>query len=387
MNTVDIAPKKSKKFLLYILAFAAIVAISYFAFLYFKGFAAKAQNGQMLGEMPVNVVKLSKQNIDNFEELPARISAAESAEIRPQVDGVILKILFKEGGKVTKGEQLYQVDPAPYEANYNSAKADLEKAKANFAALNAKNKRYEELIKTESVSKQEFDDNKAEMLGAKADVEVARAAMEKQKIYLDYTKVFSPIAGYISKTLVKRGSLVSAGQSQALAIVTQLDPIFVDIQIPSEDLMRFKSQIATQEKVEVEIILNDGSIYPHKGEFQFSEVNVDPDTSAVSLRALFDNTENILLPGSFVKVKIKTSNSDVILIPQKMTSRNPDGNLSVFVVNEQNIITPTIINITREVGNNWIVKDGVKEGDLIVADGFQKIKPSLKVKPILLETK
>lgn len=377
---------KVKKIIFISLIFIIALPAAYFSFIYFK--KANAQ-GQMPGmpEPQVNVITLQKQKFDDFEELPARVVTVESAEVRPQVNGIITKILFKEGSKVNKGDQLYQIDPSQIQADYNIAKADLEKAKANLEAVSAKNKRYRELIQTDSISKQEYDDIMATFAAAKADVEVAKAAADKAKVYLDYTKVFAPIDGYISKTFITRGSLVSAGQAESLATITQLDPIYVDIQRPSEDIADFKNQVAGKDKVEVDLVMSDGTIYPHKGTLQFSEVNVDPTTSAVSLRAKFDNPENALLPGSFVQAKVKINTEDALLIPQKITTRNPDGSLSVWVVNEQSVANPVIISVAKASETNWIVKGGIKEGDTIVVDGFQKLAPNSKVKIISPEEK
>lgn len=335
----------------------------------------------------VLALKIAKQNVDDFEEMPGRTSAYRFAEIRPQVDGIIIKRLFIEGSKVEKGQQLYQIDPAPYLATYDSAKADLQKTIANFEAIKAKNIRFKKLIEVEAVSKQEFDDVKASLAAAQADVAIAKAVVQKAKIYLDYTKVLAPISGNIGKSVVTEGSLVSANQVQILATITQLDPIYVDLEKSSEDLAQFKNEIAGRNNVSADLYLSDGTIYPHSGVLQFSEVNIDPSTSSVSLRALFDNPEQTLLPGSFVKVRIKTSTQNAILVPQKAVVRGADGSSSVWIVDEKNQVKPTSITTVKAIGNNWLISEGLKEGDAVVIEGLQKIAPGTVVKPIFSNEK
>lgn len=377
--------KTAKKIFYIIFAILIFISGTYFGSSHFS----QAKNPGAAKHPPTQVLalKLYAQNIDDFEELPGRTSAYRYAEIRPQVDGIILKRLFTEGSVVKKGTQLYQIDDAPYKANYNSAKADLQKAQANLETIKAKNARFKKLIEEDAISKQEYDDIKATLAQATADVAIAKATMEKAKIYLNYTKVLAPIDGRISKSLTTEGALVSANQTQNLTTITQLDPIYVDIERASEDLVNFKNKISTQDKVSVELYLNDGTIYNQTGTLQFSEVNVDPSTSAVGLRAIFDNPDQTLLPGSFVKARIKISSENVVLVPQKATSRGPDGSLNVWIIDSSNTTKPVPIKTIKAIGNNWLVSEGVKDGDVIVLEGFQKIMPGAVVSPSFGEVK
>ncbi len=381
----DLKNNKTAKKILYVLAFVLVFAGgAYSSYLHLKSSIAASLPKPAV---PVLAMKLTSENIDDFEELPGRTSAYRFAEIRPQVDGIIIKRFFTEGGEVKKGQQLYQIDPAPYQANYDSAKADLQKAEANLATTKAKNERFKKLIEIDAISKQEFDDIKATYAQANADVAIAKAALNKTKIYLDYTKVLAPISGRISKSLVTEGSLVSANQEQILTNITQLDPIYVDIERASEDLIDFKSKTSNQANTTVEVYLNDGSLYKQKGTLEFTEVNVDPSTSSVGIRALFDNPDETLLPGSFVKTRLKISNEDVVLVPQKATTRNQDGTLSVWIIDEQNKTRPVQVKPLKTIGNNWVIKDGLKDGDVIVLEGFQKIMPEAAVVPSFEEKK
>jgi membrane fusion protein (multidrug efflux system) len=333
----------------------------------------------------VNVIKLYPQIVSNVEEMPGRASAYRFAEIRPQVEGIIIRRLFTEGSNITKGQQLYQIDPAPYLASYNSAKADLQKARAIFEAAKAKNARYEKLVKIQAVSQQEYDEVKSSLASANAGVEIAKAELQKAEIYLEYTRVLAPISGRIGKSEVTEGSLVSANQAEILTTITQLNPIYVDIVRSSEDFTRFQNDISGKSQIEIDLYLSNGMLYNHRGTLQFAEVNVDPSTSSVEMRAIFDNPDNTLLPGSFVKARIQTNSKNAILIPQKATFRNPDGTLMVWLVDEKNKVNPKPIKTLKAIGGNWLVESGVKAGDIIVIEGLQKIAPGTLVKPVFEE--
>lgn len=373
--------KFNKKIYIALIAIAVVLGIYFFI---------KSKNGygqNMAKPTPaVNVITIKSQDAEDFEEMPGRTSAYRFAEVRPQVDGIIIKRFFTEGSKVEQGDQLYQIDPAPYQATYNSAKADFQKATANLDAVRAKSDRFKKLIEVEAVSKQEFDDVKASLASAQAEVAITKAAMQKAKIYLDYTKVFAPISGRISKSLVTEGSLVSANQAQILTTITQLDPIYVDVSKASEELASFQNKIAGKDQVPVDLYLSDETLYNHQGTLQFSEVNVDPSTSSVGLRAIFDNPDQVLLPGSFVRARVKININNVILVPQKSAVRNPDGSLIVWLVGEKNKVKPQPIKVTKAIGNNWLVAEGLKDGDVIVVEGLQKIAPDAVVKPVFEST-
>lgn len=334
------------------------------------------------GQAPaVTVETLALQSITHEEELPGRTSAFKVAEIRPQVSGVIMERSFTEGGYVTEGQQLYQIDPALYRAAYESARADLQRARANVQAVQAKERRYAELVEIDAVSRQEYDDIKASLAQARADIAVAEANVTTAKVNLDYTKVYSPIDGRIGKSSVTEGALVTANQAEVLAKVTQLDPIYVDMQQSSTELMRIRGELGEEENLPVHLLLEGGKRYPHEGTLQFSEVTVDATTGSVQLRALFPNPEGVLLPGLFVQAQVVLGEEEVLLVPQKAAIRNPDGQLNVWLLAADNTVSPVPIETVREYEDMWIVAGGVKAGDTIVTEGFQKIQPGVNVTP------
>lgn len=329
---------------------------------------------------PVSTVTLQKEKIVSSVRLPGRTVAYKVAEIRPQVSGVIMARTFKEGGIVKEGQQLYQIDPALYRAAYESAKADLQRARANVQAVQAREKRYGELVELDAVSKQEYDDIKAELAQARADIAVAEANLARAKINLDYTKVYSPISGRIGKSVVTEGALVTANQAEALARVTQLDPIYVDMSQSSAELMRIRNQLGEgEEKLAVTLELEGGKPYGHEGVLQFSEVTVDATTGSVQLRALFPNPERVLLPGLFVQADVVLGEEEVLLVPQKAAIRDAKGQLSVWVVGADNTVHPVTIQTVREYGDKWIVASGLEEGETIVTEGFQRLQPGAQV--------
>ncbi len=368
-----------KKILVVSLAVAAVAGVSYYTF----AENGAGQNAMDPGGMPPTAVKtqtIEPQSITLFEELPGRTSAYKVSQIRPQVSGIVTKRQFEEGSIVKEGDQLYQIDPAPFRATYNSALANLQKAKANAKAITAKSDRYAELVKINAVSLQEYDDIKASLDQANADIAVANAAVATAKINLDYTKVMAPISGRISKSSVTEGALVSAGQAEPLATITQLNPIYVDMSQSSTDLMRIRGQIGAEQENPVEIFLNgNNEAYPQKGTLQFSDVSVDETTSAVQLRAIVPNENENLLPGLFVRARLELGTKDAILVPQRATVRAPDGSLSIWTVGADNTANPTPITIDREYKDQWIVTSGLSAGDIIIVEGYQKVGPGSPV--------
>lgn len=344
-----------------------------------------AQNGMMGGEMPPAAVKtqtIASETITLYETLPGRTAAHRVAQIRPQVSGIITERKFEEGSLVEEGQQLYQIDPAPYRAAYNRALADLQKARANAKAIEAKAARFEELVKINAVSLQEYDDVKAAQDQAKADIAVANAMVATAKVDLDYTKVYAPISGRIGKSSVTEGALVTAGQSAPLTVITQLDPIYVDMSQSTADLMRLRGANDLTDQSPVEITLTDSNkLYDQQGTLQFSDVSVDETTSSVQLRALFPNPEEELLPGLFVRARIHLGTKEAILVPQRATVRNPDGNLIVWTVTADNTAQPRPIEIEREYNDQWIVSAGLQPGDVIIVEGYQKVGPGAPVMP------
>ncbi|MAE51843.1 MAG: efflux transporter periplasmic adaptor subunit [Micavibrio sp.] len=331
----------------------------------------------------VSVLELETTKIRYDYSLPGRISPFRQSQVRPQVDGIITERLFEEGADVKKGQQLYQIDDARYKAALNSTIADLKSAEANVKAVDARAKRYKDLVKINAVSEQEYDDIVAQLDQAKASVAVAQAAYDLAQVNLDYTKVYAPIDGRISKSFVTEGALVTANQSQHLATITQLDPVYVDMQQSGTEAMHIRTRMIGQDVVPVTLVLDEktGQSYGKEGMLKFSEVTVEETTGSVALRALMPNPDGILLPGLFVRATIALGEEDVILIPQRAATRTPDGKLTAWIVDEQNRAQPRELKVDHAYEDNWIVTDGVKEGDRVVVLGYQKIGPGMVVAP------
>lgn len=320
-------------------------------------------------------------------ELPGRSKAYLEAEVRPQVSGIITERSFKEGGTVGKGQSLYSIDSAPYNAAYLSAKASLAQAQANLDSAKALAQRSETLVNRGAISKQTYDDNKAKYKVALAGIDVAKASVNKAKIDLNYTKVKAPIAGHIGQSSVTPGALVSAGQPLVLATIQQLDPINIDIAQSSTQLLRLRSalkqgQLQASDNADVELILEDGSVYSHHGTLQFAEVNVDPNTGSVTLRAEFPNPEGILLPGMYVRAVLNTgTDPKAIMIPQKAITRNSKGQAIAMVVGTNNKVESRTVTTAEAIDNQWRITSGLKDGDQVIVDGLQKIRPGVVVEP------
>jgi len=345
-------------------------------------FAAKdsEQNQQQAPRaVPVSAITLETTKIQLTQHLPGRSVAYKVAEIRPQVTGIITERLFTEGSMVERGQQLYQVDPAPYQAVYNKVAADLLRAEANLASIAAKESRYRESLKVNVVSEQDYDDAKAALLDAKASVAIAKAAIEAAEIDLNYTKVYSPIGGQIGKSSFTEGALVTANQSNLLAKVTQLDPIYVDMQEARKKVLRLREMSKNTDKVMVTLNLGDGFIYEHQGQFQFSDVTVSPTTSSVELRAIFPNPDKLLFPGLFVRATLLLDTVDAILIPQKAGILGSGGQMSAWIVDNKNTAQLVPIVAEKNYENNWIVSKGLEIGDTVITEGFQKIRPNAAV--------
>ncbi|TKW61363.1 MAG: efflux RND transporter periplasmic adaptor subunit [Blastochloris viridis] len=366
------------------------VAVAAAAAWYFWPFGQQAGGMGMGGEPEVSIVTIQPQEVTLTKDLPGRTSAVRVAEIRPQVSGIITKRLFEEGGTVTEGQQLYQIDAAPYKAAYDSAVADLRKAEANVKSVTAKEQRYAELVKIGGVSKQEFDDITASLAQAKADVAIARAALATAKINLDYTKVMSPISGRIGQSNVTEGALVNANQADALAVVQQLDHIYVDVSQSSEEILRLRQQQMAQNDVSGTTeasspahLLVDGKVTGEEGTLKFSDVSVNPSTGTVQLRVLFPNPKEEILPGMFVHARLEQwRDENAILIPQKAASRQADGSVSVWVVNAESKVAPRNISVTDVVRDQWLVTNGLKAGEKVIVEGIMKVQPDMKVKTV-----
>lgn len=373
-----------KKKVSIIAAITIVVAVAAYGFFSRGGDQAGNMAAGSQQAMPLQAIKLHPETITTYEALPGRTTAYKVAEIRPQVSGIITERLFKEGGTVKEGDQLYQIDPAPYKAAYDSAVADLKKAEANVKSTKAKNRRYEELVKIDAVSKQEYDDLQASLAQAEADIAIAQAVVSQAKINLGYTKVYAPISGRIGKSTITKGALVTANQESPLATITQLDPIYVDMTQSSTDLMQWRSRIKDYQGIPVTLFISeDKTPYTHKGTLQFHEVLVEQTTGSVQLRALFPNPDEILLPGLFVRAELTLEKPDVLLVPQQATTRQPDGSLSVWVLDGTQSVQSVTITTSGAQDGQWIVASGLKAGDIIITEGLIKLRPGVKVQPIL----
>lgn len=333
----------------------------------------------------VNVVTLIKQPVTLTTELPARTIAFRQAEVRPQVNGIIEKRLFEEGADVEAGQQLYQIDAAPFQAALQMARAELARAEANLQSTKAREQRFKGLIDNKAISQQDYDDALAAFLQSQAEVAVAKANIETAQINLRYTKVNAPISGRIGRSNVTEGALVTAQQADLLATIVQIDPIYVDIAQPSKRLLSLRKQLI-ENKIDnaaaptVTLTLEDNSQYEHSGELQFSEVNVQESTGSIVIRALFPNPEGLLLPGMFVRADmVEASIDNALLVPQRGVAFDREGNASAMIVNDNNQVEPRQLKVRREVGQYWLVDEGLAEGDRLIVSGLQKIAPEATV--------
>lgn len=340
-------------------------------------------SAQSMPAPAVSVVKLIKQPVVHEMILPGRVSPSRQSQVRPQVDGVITERLFEEGAQVEKGQQLYQIDEARYLAQLNSAKADLKSAQANLKTLEAKARRYDDLVAQNAVSKQEYDDVIAQKEQAQAAISVAEAAVDVAKVNMGYTKVYAPISGRISRSFVTEGTLVITNQSQQLATITQLDPVYIDMQESGSAILTLRQAMSKLGAMDVELTVDEvtGERYGQTGSVKFSEVTVDETTGSVTLRAEMPNPDGVLLPGLFVKGHVITGRENALLVPQRATTRQPDGSLSVYVVNQNNEVEGRTLNIGKIYRDKYVVLDGVTEGERVIVTGYQKVKPGAKVNP------
>ncbi|MCL6715498.1 efflux RND transporter periplasmic adaptor subunit [Klebsiella sp. T2.Ur] len=331
----------------------------------------------------VSVHVVHSEPLSVTTELPGRTSAFRLAEVRPQVSGIILKRNFVEGSDIKAGESLYQIDPATYQAAWNSAKGDEAKAEAAAAIAHLTVKRYVPLLGTQYISQQEYDQAVATARQADADVVAAKAAVENARINLAYTKVTSPIEGRIGKSSVTEGALVTNGQADAMATVQQLDPIYVDVTESSNDFMRLKQESLQRgdDSKSVQLIMENGQPYSLKGSLQFSDVTVDESTGSITLRAVFPNPQHTLLPGMFVRARIDEGvNPQAILVPQQGVTRTPRGDATVLIVNAQNQVENREVTAAQAIGDKWLITSGLQNGDKVIVSGLQKVRPGVTVK-------
>ncbi|OJW58717.1 MAG: efflux transporter periplasmic adaptor subunit [Thiobacillus sp. 65-1059] len=335
----------------------------------------------------VTVVTVQPEPVPVTAELPGRTSPYLVAELRPQVSGIVKQRLFKEGSDVKAGQVLYRIDPATYQATYDSARANLARAEANLEVARLKAGRYAELVKIEAVSAQANDDAQAAQKQAQAEVGAAKAALDKARVDLDFTRVTSPIAGRIGRSAVTAGALVTANQAAALATVQQLDPIYVDLTQSSAELLGLKRNLDSGrlqrsggDTVPVQLVLEDGSLYGAAGRLAFSEVTVDEGTGSVTLRAVFPNPKGELLPGMYVRARLTQGvNRDAVLVPHAAVSRTPRGEAQVMVVNGEAKVEARSVKAEQSIGDKWVVTGGLAAGDRVIVEGLQKVKPGAPV--------
>ena len=343
--------------------------------------AAQASQGGQQPAPSVSVVTIASQQVEHTVTLPGRVSPMRQSQVRPQVEGVLTERLFEEGALVEKGQQLYQIDDARFAAQLASAEADLKSAQASLKTLEARSARYKDLLSRNAVSRQEYDDALAEAEQAEAQISVAQAAVDLAKVDLDYTKVYAPISGQISRSYVTVGSLVTANQEQQLATITQLNPVYVDMQQSGKGVLTLRKAMQQSGTLPVKLILDEttGEAYEHQGELKFSEVTVDETTGAVALRAELPNPDSLLMPGLFVKATVVLSNSDELLVPQRATTRQPDGSMVVMTVNASDKVEPRQITVSGAWQDQYMVKGGVQAGDRVIVTGYQKVQPGMQV--------
>jgi membrane fusion protein (multidrug efflux system) len=335
----------------------------------------------------VSVVTLHSTPVSLTTDLPGRVSAYRIAEIRPQVNGVVLKRLFTEGEHVRAGQQLYRIDPARYEANLESAMASNMRARAAAAIAKTTVERYRTLVQAHAVSRQDYDSALATLQQDEADIAATEAVVRTARIDLAYTKVYSPISGRTGRSSVTEGALVTASQATSLVTVTQLDPIYVDLTQPSTTLVRLKRELGSGQlqsigasKAAAKLLLEDGSAYQSTGTLEFSEVTVDQGTGSVTLRAIFPNPSDLLLPGMFVHATIEEAvRTGAILAPQQGISHAPDGTATALIVGPDDRIQKRVLELERALGDRWVVTSGLTAGDRLVISGFQRIQPGTMV--------
>jgi membrane fusion protein (multidrug efflux system) len=338
----------------------------------------------------VTVVTVQPQSVAVTSELPGRVNSFLAADVRARVDGIVLRRDFVEGSDVKKGQRLYLIDPAPYQATYDSARATLQKAQANLVSVAAQAARYKTLVTANAVSKQDYDNAVASLGQAQADVASGKAGVETAQINLDYTAVVSPITGRIGKSQVTPGAYVQASAATLLSTVQQIDPVYVDLTQSSLDGLRLRREFASgqlqldsQNRAKVSLILEDGSHYPLTGTLQFSDISVDSGTGSVTVRAVFPNPKHVLLPGMFVRAQLTEGvNDSALLVPEVGITHDQQGQATADVVTPDNKVTVRVVNATRTVGDKWVIEGGLKPGERVIVAGVQKVQPGMTVKPV-----
>ena len=337
----------------------------------------------------VGVVTVATGDVGLVTELPGRLEPARVAQVRARAAGIVQQRLFREGSDVRAGQVLYRIDPAPYAAANASAQAALAKAQANLAQARSLAERYRPLVAENAISKQEYANAVAAEKQAEADVAAARAALRTSEINLGYASVTAPISGRIGRSLVTEGALVGQGEATPLAIVQQIDPMYVNFTQPVGEVMNLRRAMeqgrlkrAGSEGAQVRIVLEDGSEHPQPGKLLFADLSVDQNTGQVTLRAEVPNPRAMLLPGMYVRVRIEQAKAaNAMLLPQQAVTRSSQGD-SVMVVAADGKVAPRTVKIGGAQNGQWVVLDGLKPGEQVMVDGFQKLRPGAPVKPV-----
>lgn len=369
--------------LLGLLVAAALVAAA-------CGQAQAPQSVPPQGPVEVGIVTVHAERLVLTTELPGRTAAYQIAEVRPQVNGIIQQRTFTEGSTVQAGALLYQIDPAPYQAAFEQAKAALAVAEANLPPAKLRAERLKQLVEIRAVGQQDYDEAAAGLLRAEAGVASARATVESARINLAYTPLKAPISGRTGKSSVTPGALVAAYQPTSLVTIQQLDPIYVDVTQSSADLLRLRRSMesgqmkrASGVEGEVKLLLEDGTPYPRQGRLQFRDVTVDPTTGSVVLRMVFPNPDSTLLPGMFVRAVVDEGTLDsAILAPQQGVIRDVKGNTSAMVVDATGKVAVRPLVVDRAIGDRWLVTSGLSSGDQVIVDGLQRAQPGMPVKAV-----
>ncbi|HPR64333.1 MAG TPA: efflux RND transporter periplasmic adaptor subunit [Thermoanaerobaculia bacterium] len=348
--------------------------------------ACKQQQPMAMGPPQVSFVTIQPEPVTLETELPGRTSAYLVAEIRPRVNGIILERAFTEGADVQAGSLLYRIDPEPYQAVYNQAEAALSVAEANLPALRSRSERLRELVAVRAVGEQDAEDAEAAFRMAEANAKAARAALESARINLSYTPITAPISGRIGRSMVTIGAMVTAYQPMPLAVIQQLDPIYVDVPQATTELMKFNNARnngdlaeGTESRV-VRLLLEDGTPYARKGTLKFRDVTVDPTTGSVRLRMVFPNPDHALLPGMFVRAIIQEGTmAEGILAPQQGITRDASGDPIAYLVNAENTVEVRSLKLDRAIGDRWLVTAGLTPGDRLIVEGRQNVRPGSPV--------
>ena len=338
------------------------------------------------GMPQVSVITVQPERAPIVSELPGRVDAVRDAQIRSRVTGIVQKITFEQGGDVKENQLLFKIDPAPYKAAYDQATAQLKQAQANLFSAKLLADRYAPLVKANAVSKQEYDNAVASFRQADAAVAAAKATQDNAAINLGYTDVTSPITGRIGKPLVTEGALVESTSATQMATVQQLDPVYVDFTQSTAELATLRRAFASGQLQQVgkdtaraTVVLEDGTEYSHPGKLLFTGITVDPSTGQVNLRAEVPNPDGILLPGMYVRVRLEQGvNDKALVVPQQALQRTADGSQSLMLVKD-NKIEQLPVTTGGAIKNSWLITSGLKAGDVVVVEGFQKIRPGAPV--------